>query len=216
MGNIVTKHPVQKILLKASGVSTIGGKQMWFDHDIDRLNEDGRGELLGEFRGDEHILAVCRDGSFYTTGLDLSTRFQGDLLHILGQGLGLLLHQAFLLRAERQHLAELHTCGRGSPPGRCIRRPLAVGQSGIHPLRQQAQGACRHRCRGIYRDQEFPGQRQESRREDSLHRRSTLWICRTKTPPRLLTALHRNLFPTARIPRTHLPMTTPDTEPAKS
>ena len=82
MGNIVTKHPVQKILLKASGISTIGGKQMWFDHDIDRLNEDGRGELLGEFRGDEHILAICRDGSFYTTSLDLSTRFQGDLLKV--------------------------------------------------------------------------------------------------------------------------------------
>lgn len=80
MGNIVTKYPVQKIMLRAAGISTIGGKQMWFDHDIDRLNEDGRGELLGEFRGDEHILAVCRDGSFYTTGLDLSTRFQGDLL----------------------------------------------------------------------------------------------------------------------------------------
>ena len=82
MGNIVTKYPVQKILLRAAGVSTIGGKQMWFDRDIDRLNEDGRGELLGEFRGDEHILAVCKDGTFYTTGLDLSTRFQGDLLTV--------------------------------------------------------------------------------------------------------------------------------------
>ena len=80
MGNIVTKYPVQKILLRSAGVSTIGGKQMWFDRDIDRLNEDGRGDLLGEFRGDEHILAVCKDGTFYTTGLDLSTRFQGDLL----------------------------------------------------------------------------------------------------------------------------------------
>ena len=82
MGNIVTKHAVQKILLKSVGVSTIGGKQMWFDHDINRLNEDGRGELLGEFKGNEHILAVCKDGSFYTTGLDLSTRFQGDLLRV--------------------------------------------------------------------------------------------------------------------------------------
>lgn len=80
MGNIVTKFPVQKILLRSAGVSTIEGKQMWFDHDIDRLNEDGRGELLGEFKGNEHILAICKDGTFYTTGLDLSTRFQGDLL----------------------------------------------------------------------------------------------------------------------------------------
>lgn len=82
MGNIVTKYPVQKIMLRAAGISTIGGKQIWFDRDIDRLNEDGRGDLLGEFRGNEHILAVCRDGSFYTTGLDLSTRFQGDLLTV--------------------------------------------------------------------------------------------------------------------------------------
>ena len=82
MGNIVTKYPVQKILLRSAGVSTIGGKQMWFDRDIDRLNEDGRGELLGEFTGNEHILAVCKDGTFYTTGLDLNTRFQGDLMTV--------------------------------------------------------------------------------------------------------------------------------------
>jgi topoisomerase IV subunit A len=83
MGNIVTKNPVQKIMLKANGTSTIGGKQMWFDWDINRLNEDGRGELLGEFRGEEHILAICKDGTFYTNKLDLSSRFQGEVMKVV-------------------------------------------------------------------------------------------------------------------------------------
>lgn len=82
MGNIITKNPIQKIQLKSAGISTIGGKSIWFDWDICRLNEDGRGENLGEFRGDEHILAICKDGTFYTTSLDPSTRFQGDILSV--------------------------------------------------------------------------------------------------------------------------------------
>lgn len=82
MGNIVSRYPVQKITMRAAGISTIGGRQVWFDTDINRLNEDGRGILLGEFRGDEHLLAICKDGTFYTTGLDMSTRFPGELLKI--------------------------------------------------------------------------------------------------------------------------------------
>ncbi len=82
MGNILTKHPVQRILQRAAGVSTIGGKSLWMDRDINRLNEDGRGELLGEFKGNEHILAICREGKYYTTGLDLSTRFPGDIIKV--------------------------------------------------------------------------------------------------------------------------------------
>lgn len=81
-GNIVTKNLVQKITLHSNGISTIGGKQMWFDWDIKRLNEDGRGELLGEFRGHEHILSICQDGTFYTTNLDLSNRFQGEVMKV--------------------------------------------------------------------------------------------------------------------------------------
>lgn len=81
-GNIVTKNLVQKIALRSSGVSTIGGKQMWFDWDIKRLNEDGRGALIGEFRGKEHILSICQDGTYYTTNLDLSNRYQGEVMLI--------------------------------------------------------------------------------------------------------------------------------------
>ena len=81
-GNLVTKNPVQKILLKSKGISTIGGKDIWFDTDIQRLNEDSRGEYLGQFGSGDHILAVFRDGTYYTTSTDLSNRYQGELLKI--------------------------------------------------------------------------------------------------------------------------------------
>ena len=81
-GNLVTKNPVQKILLKSKGISTIGGKDLWFDTDIQRLNEDSRGEYLGQFSGTDHILAIFRDGTYYTTSTDLSNRYQGELLKI--------------------------------------------------------------------------------------------------------------------------------------
>ena len=82
MGNILSKNPLHKIQLKSKGVSTIGGKPVWFDPDINRLNEDAHGILLGEFHSNEQILVVCKDGHFYTTNFDLSNRYQGDILKI--------------------------------------------------------------------------------------------------------------------------------------
>ena len=82
MGNILSKNPIHKIQLKSKGKSTIGGKPIWFDTDINRLNEDGRGEFLGEFHTDDKILAVFKDGTFYTSNFDLSNRYQGELLKI--------------------------------------------------------------------------------------------------------------------------------------
>ena len=81
-GNLVSKNPIQKIQLKSKGVSTIGGKDIWFDEDIQRLNEDGRGTLLGQFNTGDHILAIFKDGTYYTTTFDLSNRYQGELLKI--------------------------------------------------------------------------------------------------------------------------------------
>jgi len=81
-GNLVSKNPIQKIQLKSKGVSTIGGKDIWFDEDIQRLNEDGRGLHLGQFNTGDHILAIFKDGTYYTTTFDLSNRYQGDLLKI--------------------------------------------------------------------------------------------------------------------------------------
>ena len=81
-GNLVSKNAIQKIQLKSKGVSTIGGKDIWFDEDIQRLNEDGRGLHLGQFNTGDHILAIFKDGTYYTTTFDLSNRYQGELLKI--------------------------------------------------------------------------------------------------------------------------------------
>lgn len=81
-GNLVTKNAIQRISLKSKGISTIGGKDIWFDTDVNRLNEEGRGDHLGQFSGDEKILAIFKDGTWCTTSYDMSNRYQGDLLRI--------------------------------------------------------------------------------------------------------------------------------------
>ena len=81
-GNLVTKNQITKIQFKSKGSSTIGGKAIWFDNDISRLNEDSRGTFLGKFEDGEHILAICKDGTYYTTSFDLSNRYQGDLMKV--------------------------------------------------------------------------------------------------------------------------------------
>lgn len=80
MGNILSKNPIHKIQLKSAGVSQFGGQPVWFDADINRLNTDNRGVFLGEFLNHDHILAVCKNGDYYTTNYDLSNRYQGDLI----------------------------------------------------------------------------------------------------------------------------------------
>ena len=81
-GNLVSKNAIQKIQLKSKGISTIGGKDIWFDEDIQRLNEDGRGLHLGQFNTGDHILVICKDGTYYTTTFDLSNRYQGNIIKI--------------------------------------------------------------------------------------------------------------------------------------
>jgi len=81
-GNLVSKNSIQKIQLKSKGISTMGGKDIWFDEDIQRLNEDERGLHLGQFNTGDHILAIFKDGTYYTTSFDLSNRYQGELLKI--------------------------------------------------------------------------------------------------------------------------------------
>ena len=81
-GNLVTKNSIQRIQLKSKGVSTIGGKDIWYDSDIQKLNDESRGEYLGQFNGDDKVLAVFKNGTYYTTSYDVSNRYQGDLLLI--------------------------------------------------------------------------------------------------------------------------------------
>ena len=81
-GNLVSKNAIQKIVMKSKGVSTIGGKDIWYDPDVQRLNEDGRGDHLGEFSGEDKVLAIFSDGTFYTTNYETVNKYQGDLIRI--------------------------------------------------------------------------------------------------------------------------------------
>ena len=81
-GNLVSKNAIRNITLKSKGVSTITGKDIWYDTDIQKLNEDGHGLYLGQFKDDDKVLAVFKNGTFYTTSFDLVNRYQGDVLLI--------------------------------------------------------------------------------------------------------------------------------------
>jgi len=81
-GNLVTKNPIAKIQLKSKGVTTLEGKDIWYDPDIQRLNDEGRGQHLGKFTGNDRVLAIFADGSYYTTTYDLVNKYQGDVVRI--------------------------------------------------------------------------------------------------------------------------------------
>ena len=80
MGNLLTRLEVHKISLKHKGGSTLGGRKVWFDYDVLRLNYDGRGEYLGEFQSEDCILVVHKNGDFYTTDFDLNNHYDSDIM----------------------------------------------------------------------------------------------------------------------------------------
>lgn len=82
MGNLLTKAEVHKITLKQKGKSTLGGRKVWYDPDVLRLNYDGRGNYLGEFQSDDHILVVNENGDFVTTNFDLSNHFEPGIIKL--------------------------------------------------------------------------------------------------------------------------------------
>ena len=75
-GNLRTRLDVHRITLKSHGASTLGGRKVWFDHDVQRLNYDGRGQFLGEFHSDDLVLVMLQNGNFYTTGFDLNNHYE--------------------------------------------------------------------------------------------------------------------------------------------
>lgn len=79
-GNLVTKYAVKRIELKEKGVSTLKPRKIWFDDVVSRLNVDGRGELLGEFKGDDLLLVIDQKGLVKTIRPDLLTRFNDDMI----------------------------------------------------------------------------------------------------------------------------------------
>ena len=82
MGNILTKNDIARISLKHKGGSTLGGREVWFDRDVLRLNYDKRGDYMGEFQSDDLLLVVTSDGMFRTTNFDLSNHFEKNILMI--------------------------------------------------------------------------------------------------------------------------------------
>ncbi len=77
-GNLLTRLDVHRITLKAHGASTLGGRKVWFDHDVQRLNYDERGQYLGEFHTGDFVLVILKNGDFYTTSFDLNNHYEAS------------------------------------------------------------------------------------------------------------------------------------------
>lgn len=82
MGNILSRNPIHKVSLKEKGVSTLGGRKIWYDDTVNRLNADGRGVFLGEFSADDKIMVISGDARVRLTSFDLSNHFEENILII--------------------------------------------------------------------------------------------------------------------------------------
>lgn len=81
-GNLLTKRTIKRIGLKSHGHSTLGGRKVWFDPDVKRINYDENGRFLGEFNDDESILVVLDDGDFYITNFDPNNHYEDNILRL--------------------------------------------------------------------------------------------------------------------------------------
>ncbi|MBU2951533.1 DNA gyrase/topoisomerase IV subunit A [Tamlana agarivorans] len=79
-GNLVTKYPVKRVELKEKGVSTLKPRKIWFDDTVQRLNVDGRGELIGEFRGEDKLLIISQSGTLKTVTPEVTMHFDNDMI----------------------------------------------------------------------------------------------------------------------------------------
>ena len=77
-GNIVSRYPVRKVQLKAAGKSTLGGMDIWYDESIGRLNTDDRGSYLGNFKAEDQIIVLYKEGSYEITGFELTNRYESQ------------------------------------------------------------------------------------------------------------------------------------------
>ncbi len=82
VGNLVTRYPINKIVLKERCASTLGGQNIWYDEDVRRLNTDGRGMLLGEFKGEDKIVVWTAKNQYYITGFDVQQHFPDDTIRV--------------------------------------------------------------------------------------------------------------------------------------
>lgn len=81
-GVLLTKEAIERVSLKAHGVSTLGGRKVWFDADVNRINYEEQGRLLGEFNDKDVILVVLNNGEFYTTNFDTANHYEDNILYI--------------------------------------------------------------------------------------------------------------------------------------
>ena len=81
-GNLFSRYGIHKIVLKEKGTSTLGGQNIWWDDDIRRLNSDGRGRLIGEFKGDDRLVVWTSKHQYYVTGFDISQHFPDETIHV--------------------------------------------------------------------------------------------------------------------------------------
>ncbi len=81
-GNILTKLNIHRISLKSHGHSTLGGRKVWFDPDVNRLNYDEHGQLLGEFNEGDHILVILKSGEFYMSNFDANNHYENNIFRI--------------------------------------------------------------------------------------------------------------------------------------
>lgn len=81
-GNIVTRNEVHRFSLRERGASTLGGRKVWFDQDVNRLNYDGRGTYLGEFQGTDLVLVILKSGEYYTTSFDATNHYDEPIMRI--------------------------------------------------------------------------------------------------------------------------------------
>ncbi|MCQ2242746.1 MAG: DNA gyrase/topoisomerase IV subunit A [Bacteroidaceae bacterium] len=82
MGNILSKNSINRITMKSAGHSTLGGRKVWYDKDVNRLNYDSHGELLGEFHDQDSILVILKNGEFYISNFDVNNHYEDNILII--------------------------------------------------------------------------------------------------------------------------------------
>ena len=81
-GVILTKYQIHRIGLKSHGHSTLGGRKVWYDPDVNRLNYDEHGQLLGEFNDGDAILVILKNGDYYLSGFDVNVHFEDNIAHL--------------------------------------------------------------------------------------------------------------------------------------
>ena len=81
-GNLFSRYSIHKIVMKEKGTSTLGGQNIWFDEDVRRLNTDGRGELIGEFKGDDKLVVWTSKHQYYITGFGVEQHFPDETIRV--------------------------------------------------------------------------------------------------------------------------------------